>query len=152
MGSTLLGLLWLSGVWLFASEWDCFSDWAETLLPWRRLAVVLHGILAWCLTLWAGRFVWPHIHRFWSRPVPWRQSLSGWAMAAGLVCLLLSAWGLMYGSADGQPGWRIAHFWPGLWLPLVLFIHAQMRRFKRRLRWLEGDSIKSPSQRPPSTG
>ena len=152
----LLGGLWLSGVVLFVaqSDWlaDGFAQEVDAILSWQHRSAVLHGLLAWCLCAWAGRHVWPHLQRFWARPLWRRPSLSGWAMLTWLAGLMLSAWGLMYGSSDGHEGWHALHVWPGLILPVLFYAHGLKPGIKRQARWLEADSIKSPSGQPPAKG
>lgn len=146
----LLGLLWLSGVALFATQTAFASDWTELLLPWRHSMAMLHGILAWCLTLWVGAHVWPHVMRCKDRPMTWRRWVAGWSLLLLLLFLGLSAWALMYGSADGHESVVMAHFWPGLVLPIGMGAHWIGPSLQRRHRRFSDGSIRNPSPRRPA--
>lgn len=147
----VLGGLWVSGVVLFGVQTQFAWDWSDMLLPWRQRMGVLHGVLAWCLTLWGGVHLWPHILRCKNRSISWRL-VAGWILVLLLLSLLLTAWGLMYGGADGHDWVLWVHFWPGLMVPIAISAHWIGPALKRRHPRFASAPPKSPSPPPRARG
>lgn len=148
---TMLCILWLTGVALFVLGDDWVAVDTDALMTWRHRATVWHALVAWCLAIAAGRFVWPHMALCLQRPLSLTRTSAAWALVLGLGGLLLTGWGLLYGEATWHEGWASVHFYLGAPLPVAMCAHWIKPLVRsRRSTPLAIATTKNPSPPPPA--
>lgn len=99
--------------------------WQENVQRW---ATVVHGVLTWLFCVMVGRWVWPHASHIWRR----HARLVTWFLGITTACvgllLSLAGLGLLYGPGAWHDSLSMAHWWIGLFWPVLCGMHA-WRRF-----------------------
>jgi hypothetical protein len=147
----MLSTLWLTGVALFVLGDDRVTVDTSTLMVWRHRATVWHALVAWCLAIGAGRFVWPHMALCLQRPLSLTRTSAAWSLVLSLGGLLLTGWGLLYGEATWHEGLVSTHFYLGAPLPVAMCAHWIKPLVRsRRSTPSANATTKNPSPPPPA--
>ncbi len=118
-----LGGLWVSGaLWLayhyFFPVNGPFGPTPNPLDPWW---LRLHGLSLMVALLAVGSLLPHHAHRAWCLN---KNRSQGFALLAVLTWLALTGYALYYFSSDSNQAWLpLAHWIPGLAMPLLLALH-----------------------------
>jgi hypothetical protein len=102
------------------------SEFGETINPLEPWAMKLHGAAAMVSLFFVGSLLHMHIRRAIRAG---RNLITGWAMVAVLLFLVLTGYGLYYvaGEAD-RPLWSVLHWAAGLAVALLFVLHIVVGR------------------------
>lgn len=122
-----LALLASGAAWLIARYFmRPVSQFGETIHPLEPWAMKLHGAAAMVALFFVGSLLNLHIRRALKAG---RNLLTGWAMIATLLFLVVTGYGLYYlaGEAD-RPLWSLLHWAVGLGAALLFVLHVVIGR------------------------
>ncbi len=112
--------LFASGIALVLPGWMDPAGGAPLWEAVRLQGSRLHGALGMAFLIVLGSLAGHVMDGLRAR----RNTAWGLALLACLIVLVLSAWGLYYLPEDLKGPVAKAHFWCGIALPLLLFVHA----------------------------
>jgi len=125
--ASVIVLLWLTGLLMYAWPTAELMDMSELQALLRRGSGVMHGVLSWAFCVMCGRGVWPHVRMMWHKHSERATWWWGMTNLAGLLLLALGGLVLLYGSPDWHEAMSPVHFWLGAVLPVIVLAHTWRR-------------------------
>lgn len=118
----------LSGaLWLVARYWlRPVGEFGETIHPMEPWAMKAHGAAAMLMLFFLGSLMNAHIRRALKAG---RNMVTGLAMIAAMLALIVSGFGLYYLTDEGsRPGWSVLHWVVGLGGAVLFIAHVMLGR------------------------